>query len=137
MGSLDLQQLHRFDGACILSVGGEIDDSTVDAFAQGLEASLANSRRLVVDLTMCTMSSDGLAALAHFHRCTRDRVAVTLVAREPCLLRMLHAVGLTATLGTHPTVSAALSSEAEHAPAAPTSSGRTRRSAQLELAVER
>lgn len=136
MGSLHLEQLHRFDGACILSVGGEIDESTVDAFERGLEASLAKSRRLVVDLTMCTVSSEGLAALIRVHQCTSDRVAVTLVARDSCLLRMLDAVGLTTKFGTYPTVNAALSSKPEPAREYRTSFGPTRRPGQLELAFE-
>jgi anti-anti-sigma regulatory factor len=107
MGSLELHELHRLDGACILSVEGTLDESTVDTFEQGLVGGLARSRRLVVDLTSCTVSSDGLAALLRFHR-TRDRLALTLVARDACLLRMFDAVGLSARVGTYPSVSAAL-----------------------------
>lgn len=31
MGSLELHELRRFDGACILSVSGELDETTVAA----------------------------------------------------------------------------------------------------------
>src|SRR5690349_18064183 len=98
MGSLELHELHRLDGAGILSAEGTIDKSTVDAFEQGLVVGLARSSRLVVDLTSCTVSSHGLTALLRFHR-TRDRSALTLVARDACLLRMLDAVGLSARIG--------------------------------------
>lgn len=138
MSLLDLQVMRRFDGDCILSVGGEVDESTVAAFERALDDGVARSRRLVVDLTTSTMSSDGLAALIRFHRRTCDRAAVTLVAGDSCLLRMLEIVGLTARLGTHPTVNAALSSDVERAPVAcRTSFGRTRRPAALELVVQR
>jgi anti-anti-sigma factor len=115
VGSLELHELRRFDGACILSVGGEIDETTVAAFEHGLEAGRAGSRALVVDLTGCTVSSDGMAALLGFQRRTRDQMPVTLVVRDPDLLRMLDVVGLTTKLGTYPTVNAALSSNSERA----------------------
>jgi anti-anti-sigma regulatory factor len=114
MGSLELHELRRLDGACILSAEGTIDESTVDAFERGLVVGLAQSHRLVIDLTSCTVSSHGLAALLRFHR-MRDRLALTLVARDACLLRMLDAVGLSARVGTYPTVGAALNSEVAQA----------------------
>jgi hypothetical protein len=43
MGSLELHELHRLDGACILSAEGTIDKSTVDAFEQGLVVGIARS----------------------------------------------------------------------------------------------
>jgi hypothetical protein len=110
MGSLDLQELHYPDGTCVLHVDGEIDESTVDTFELGLVVGLVGSCRLVVDLTSCTVLSDGLATLVGLHRMP-DRVAVTLVARDACLLRMLDVVGVSARLGTYPTVNAAMSSE--------------------------
>jgi hypothetical protein len=59
---------------------------------------------LVVDLTGCKVSSDGMAVLLGFHRRTRDEVPVTLVVRDSYLLRMLEIVGLTTKLGTYPTI---------------------------------
>jgi anti-anti-sigma factor len=112
MGSLDLQELRHFDGTCVLRVGGEIDESSVDMFELGLVVGLAGSSRMVVDLTSCTVSSDGLAALVGLNR-MRDRVGVTLVARDECVLRMLDAVGVLARLGTYRTVADALSPEGE------------------------
>lgn len=136
MGSLELHELHRLDGACILSAEGTIDKSTVEAFEQGLAAALARSSRLVIDLTSCTVSSYGVAALRDFHR-TRDRLALTLVARDACLLRMLDAVGLSARLGTYPTVSAALNSGVTPAHAYRTRVRPAQRPAGLEPAFER
>ena len=128
MDSLDLQQLRRLDGACILSVLGEIDESTVDIFEEGLEINCANARRLIVDLTACTVTAEGLAVLLDFHRRNNDRATVTLVARQPCLLTMLHAVGLTAKFETYSSVSAALSPPTGEAlPWARTTAARVRR----------
>jgi anti-anti-sigma regulatory factor len=136
MSSLELQELHRLDGACILTTHGTIDESTVDAFEQGLAGGLARSRRLVVDLTSCTVSSCGLAAILRLHR-TRDRLALTLVARDACLLRMLDAVGVSARVGTYPTVSAALNSEVAQAHADTTIVRPTQRPRGFEPAFER
>jgi anti-sigma B factor antagonist len=113
MGSLELHGLRRLDGARVLSVEGEIDETTVGAFVRGLEACRAGSRALVVDLTMCTVSSDGLAALIGFHRRSPGQLAVALVVRDPYLLRMLDMVGLSGKLPTYPTVNAALTSAAD------------------------
>jgi anti-anti-sigma factor len=137
VGSLELHELRRFDGDCILSVAGEIDATTVEAFESGLVAGRAGSRALVVDLTECKVSSDGMAALLDLHRRTRDRVPVTLVVRDPDLLRMFEVVGLAAKFGTHPTVGAALSSKAARAGHEyRTTFGRTRRPGWLKLTTE-
>jgi anti-anti-sigma factor len=136
MGSLELHELHRLEGACVLSVEGRIDESTVDAFVQGLVVGLARSSRLVVDLTSCTVSSCGLAALLDIHR-TRDRLALRLVVRDALLLRMLDAAGVSARVGTYPTVSAALNSEVVQAPTYTTRIRPAQRPAGLEPAFER
>lgn len=137
MGSLELHELRRFDGACILSVGGEIDETTAEAFEYGLAVGRAGSRTLVVDLTGCTMSSDGLAALLRFHRHTCGHVPVTLVVHDPDLLWMFEVVGLTTKLRTCPSVAAALSSNPERARQEyGTNFGRTRRHGWLKLTTE-
>ena len=134
MGSLELHELRRFDGACILSVAGEIDESTVEAFEYGLAAGRAGSRALVVDLTGSTVSSDGMAALLRFHRRTCGHVPVTLVVRDPGLLRMFEVAGLTTKLVTCPSVAAALSSNPELARHEyRTNFGRIRRTGRLKL----
>jgi anti-anti-sigma factor len=112
MGSLDLQELHHPDGTCVLGVDGEIDESTAGAFELGVVVGLARSSRVILDLTSCTVLSDGLEVLVGLQE-MRDRVEVKLVAREACLLRMLHAVGVSARLATYPTVTAAMSLEDE------------------------
>lgn len=110
MSSLDLQDMRRFDGTCIVVAEGEVDESTVEIFEARLAAGIASSHRVVVDLSGCTLSSDGLAALIRFHRRTRARDSLALVARDSNLLRMLEIVGLSARLTTYPTVNAALTS---------------------------
>lgn len=60
------------------------------------------------------MSEHGLAVLKRFQGSARDCPRMRLIAREPCLLRMLDAVGLTRAIGTYPSVNAALSSESVH-----------------------
>jgi anti-anti-sigma factor len=137
MGSLELHELRRFDEACILSVSGELDESTVVTFEYALEAGRAGSRALVVDLSGCTVSSDGMAALLHLHRRTGDDVPVTLVVRDPYLLRMFDVVGLTTKLVTCPSVDAALSSNSGRVrPEYRTNFGRTRRPGRHKLTTE-
>ncbi len=115
MSVLDLQQIRRADGACILSIEGGIDETTVGAFEQGLAKGLAGSHRLIVDLTSCSISADGVEALKRFALRAPGAAPVLLVAREPCLLRILDAVGLATVLGTHPTVNAALTCSTDQA----------------------
>ena len=67
----------------------------------------------------------------------RGQVPVTLVVRDPDLLRMFEVVGLTSKFGTYPTVDAALSSKAERARHEyRTNFGRTRRPGRLKLTTD-
>jgi anti-anti-sigma factor len=131
MGSLDLQELHHPDGTCVLRVDGEIDESTADAFEFRLVVDLAESSRLIIDLTSCTVLSDGLAVLAGLQG-MRDRVEVMIVAREACLMRMLNAVGISASLRTYRTATAALTAEEKQTVAHMTACRCARRPAPLE-----
>ena len=110
MSSFRLDTIHRADGACILSVEGAIDDSCLEAFEQGLAAGVDDSLRLVVDLSSCTMSAGGLQVIKRLQQSDDHGTPVRLVAREPCLLRMLDEVGLAAAFETYPPVDEALSS---------------------------
>jgi anti-anti-sigma factor len=109
MGSLALNEVHRVDGDFVLTVGGIVDDETVEDFEQGLaRAAGAGSGQVIVDLTAGWLDSAGLAALVRLRRRSNGRSAQTrLVVREVELFKMLQFVGLTSHFPTFLTSDAA------------------------------
>jgi anti-sigma B factor antagonist len=77
----------RVDGRAVVTVRGEIDISTADAFWSAVDRACALSPRLVIDLTGTEfMDSTGLAVLVRAHRRVErspDGLVVRVSATSP------------------------------------------------------
>ena len=109
MESLALDDVFWLDGSVDLIVRGVVDDDTVERFERGIDSAIGTrSRRLVIDLTACRLTSAGLAALVRLERRSSSRPTATrLVATGVDQLRMLEIVELTSRFRTYETLAAA------------------------------
>ena len=110
MGSLAVNERRRFDGSLVLTVGGIVDDRTVECFEKALDrVTDAGPYPVIVDLTACRLDSAGLAALVRLWRRSRGGFAVArLVVPDFASFRMLQLLGLTSQFETYRTMDAAL-----------------------------
>lgn len=100
------------DGVSVVSVSGEIDLATADLFRESLSPYLsdASTTLLVCDLSRVRfLACSGLSVLVDAQAALRARGArLAVVANNPAVLRPVLVTGLRDTLGTWPSLSAAL-----------------------------
>ncbi|GAA4803626.1 STAS domain-containing protein [Streptomyces ziwulingensis] len=99
------------DGISVLTVGGEIDHTTVPQLQQALESGReASAGRTVLDFQAVTfMDSSGINALVAAHRSARASGGwVRLAGPTEPVLRVIQIVGLDAVITCHPSLQQAL-----------------------------
>jgi anti-anti-sigma factor len=107
-----LVDLDRVDGACVLSIEGELDLYTEPVFQRALAAALEDRpARLVVDLTKCTLiDSTGLGALLKANKRFSDgsNVHIAVACPDPTIRKVFEITALNRIFGLHETRAAAL-----------------------------
>jgi len=97
------------DGAIVVRVEGELDLATSGALEEALDA--ANGGRLVIDLGGCTfVDSSAVRVLVSAARSAEESGrTVSLVARDPGILRVLEIAAVDTMLPVHSSVDEASS----------------------------
>jgi anti-sigma B factor antagonist len=97
------------DGVVVVRVEGELDMATSDRFEEALGAP-APGGRLVIDLTECTfLDSSAVRLLVGAARAADESAGrVSLVARDPGILRVLEIAAVDTMLPVHDSLDSAL-----------------------------
>jgi anti-anti-sigma factor len=101
----------RHDGACVLSVTGELDLSTHEKLSERLVAEAGKGDPVVVDLSRCAfIDSSGVRALLLGLKAGNEDGGgpVSIAAPGPQVRRILEMTGLDRELVIHESVEAAL-----------------------------
>jgi anti-sigma B factor antagonist len=93
------------DGACVVSVAGEVDLYTAPALERALFGAVSRGTgRVIIDLAGCGfIDSTALGILVVAHKRLRDgRGPLALVTADPHILKVLEVTGLTSLFAIHP-----------------------------------
>jgi anti-anti-sigma factor len=98
------------DGVVVVRVEGELDMATSGRFEEALGAPPAPGGRLVIDLTECTfLDSSAVRLLVGAARAADESGGrVSLVARDPGILRVLEIAAVDTMLPVHDSLDLAL-----------------------------
>jgi anti-sigma B factor antagonist len=103
-GAVDVTTETLPDGAVVVHVDGELDLATSGALEAALEAS--NGSTVVIDLGACTfIDSSAVRVLVSAARSAEESGrALSLVARDPGILRVLEIAAVDTVLAVHPSI---------------------------------